>query len=247
MSFSNQTEHYELPQYAPDDKPTYLGDMNGAYATIDTQIYNANTKANSASETATSAGQTASEAKQQATENKSKIQNLQSAVEGLNLTINNTKEKVTQFEGDYLIRNNSYFNVLSGVGTDKLYGTIFEDNNKKQIVLYGSYKVTITKDTDINALSENIKFNIPQLNNIIPMDTTKETLLFEHQGVIHSDFYYPNGEAMGYESKIPCSLVKDETTNFIRMRVNEGFTLRAIMSHNMWIQCNLNVTIPKNQ
>ena len=30
MSFSNQTQHYGLPQYIGSDVPSYLGDFNGA-------------------------------------------------------------------------------------------------------------------------------------------------------------------------------------------------------------------------
>ena len=41
MAFTNQTAHYGLPQWVGDDKPTFLVDMNGAYADIDTAIYEA--------------------------------------------------------------------------------------------------------------------------------------------------------------------------------------------------------------
>lgn len=38
MPYTNQTPNYSLPQYIATDKPTYLGDMNGAYLKIDTQM-----------------------------------------------------------------------------------------------------------------------------------------------------------------------------------------------------------------
>ena len=41
MAFSEQTAHYGLPHWLGDDKPTFLVDLNGAFSTIDTQIYNA--------------------------------------------------------------------------------------------------------------------------------------------------------------------------------------------------------------
>ena len=41
MAFTNQTAHYSLPQWVGDDKPTFLVDLNGAYADIDTGIYEA--------------------------------------------------------------------------------------------------------------------------------------------------------------------------------------------------------------
>lgn len=38
MAFTNSTPNYNLPQYIATDKPTYLGDANGAYSTIDTRM-----------------------------------------------------------------------------------------------------------------------------------------------------------------------------------------------------------------
>lgn len=38
MPYTNQTPNYGLPQYIATDKPTYLGDANGAYSKLDTQI-----------------------------------------------------------------------------------------------------------------------------------------------------------------------------------------------------------------
>ena len=35
MGYTNETARLRLPQYVPEDKPTYLGDMNQAYAKID--------------------------------------------------------------------------------------------------------------------------------------------------------------------------------------------------------------------
>jgi len=55
MSFTNQTTNYGLPQWIGTDKPTYLVDQNGAYATIDTELYNANTNAATAVSSAASA------------------------------------------------------------------------------------------------------------------------------------------------------------------------------------------------
>lgn len=38
MPYTNQTPNYGLPQYIATDKPTYLGDANGAYSKLDTQM-----------------------------------------------------------------------------------------------------------------------------------------------------------------------------------------------------------------
>lgn len=71
MSFTNSTVNYGLPQWIAADKPKFLTDINNAYATIDTQLKNANDNANTASDNATSAlsiaGQAASTAESAAT------------------------------------------------------------------------------------------------------------------------------------------------------------------------------------
>ena len=58
MSFTNQTQHYGLPQYIGSDVPAYLTDYNNAMATIDQGMNAAKTQADSA---ATAAGQAAND------------------------------------------------------------------------------------------------------------------------------------------------------------------------------------------
>lgn len=58
MSYTNQTQHYGLPQYVGTDVPAWLTDVNGAFATIDQGMNAAKTQADSA---ATSAGQAAND------------------------------------------------------------------------------------------------------------------------------------------------------------------------------------------
>lgn len=48
MSSTNKTRYYDLPQWVGSDKPTFLGDLNNAFLTIDTQIKNAADAAQSA-------------------------------------------------------------------------------------------------------------------------------------------------------------------------------------------------------
>ena len=53
MPYTNSTANYGLPQYIATDKPTYLGDANSAYSTIDTQM-KANANASAANNNALS-------------------------------------------------------------------------------------------------------------------------------------------------------------------------------------------------
>lgn len=59
MSSTNKTENYNLPQWIGTDKPTFLGDFNGAFLSIDQGIYEAKTLAENASEIATQANTSA--------------------------------------------------------------------------------------------------------------------------------------------------------------------------------------------
>lgn len=55
MSSTNKTTNYELPQFISTDKPTWLGDVNGAMGIIDTQMKANNTLAQTAKNTADAA------------------------------------------------------------------------------------------------------------------------------------------------------------------------------------------------
>ena len=58
MSYTNQTQHYGLPQYVGTDVPAWLTDVNSAFATIDQGMNAAKTQADRA---ATAAGQAAND------------------------------------------------------------------------------------------------------------------------------------------------------------------------------------------
>ena len=47
--YSGSTQYYNLPQYALNDRPSILGDVNDAYATIDTALHTISEEAGDAS------------------------------------------------------------------------------------------------------------------------------------------------------------------------------------------------------
>ena len=63
MAHTNQTEHYNLPQFIGSDIPSWLVDVNQAYTAIDSAIYAAKNAADVASNTAGSANTVAQDAK----------------------------------------------------------------------------------------------------------------------------------------------------------------------------------------
>ncbi len=73
MSYTNKTPNYELPQYVADDKPTYLGDFNGAMKKIDEVLKTNEEKAINAEGIAEASDATAKQALQVANEAKSEI------------------------------------------------------------------------------------------------------------------------------------------------------------------------------
>lgn len=93
MASSNKTQHYDLSQFVPLDKPAWLGDYNSDMQKIDAGIYAAQTKADSletevetasaAATAAQQAAQSASEAAQQASD---KAQDAQNTANGVSAT-----------------------------------------------------------------------------------------------------------------------------------------------------------------
>lgn len=59
MSYTNSTPNYDLPQWIGTDKPTFLGDFNGAFFAIDTAMKNNADASSAATSTANAANATA--------------------------------------------------------------------------------------------------------------------------------------------------------------------------------------------
>ena len=59
MGHTNTTPNYNLPQFVGSDKPTFLGDINGAFLAIDSAIAGVAADADSATSTANTAASTA--------------------------------------------------------------------------------------------------------------------------------------------------------------------------------------------
>lgn len=62
MTATNKTANYQLPQWVGEDHPTFSEDFNGAFAKIDSTMFQNSTTANSAKQDAETAVSTASTA-----------------------------------------------------------------------------------------------------------------------------------------------------------------------------------------
>lgn len=89
FSSTNKTTNYELPQFVGGDKPTWLGDFNGAMSTIDSAMHtNASDISSMASDVAT-ATSTASQASSDVSTLTSTVSSLSSDVSSATTTANN--------------------------------------------------------------------------------------------------------------------------------------------------------------
>ena len=98
MATTNHTPHYNLPQWATGDKVGILANLNPAFDTIDTNLFEAVTDseaavntANNASQLATSASQAVNELQPDVLKNGADILTLQNLVNSLQTSLNNSK------------------------------------------------------------------------------------------------------------------------------------------------------------
>lgn len=95
MATTNHTPHYNLPQWATGDKVGILANLNPAFDTIDTKLFEAVTNseaavniANSASQVATSVNQAVTELSPDVVKNGADILTLQNLVNTLSTKLN---------------------------------------------------------------------------------------------------------------------------------------------------------------
>lgn len=124
MSSTNKTTNYELPQWIDTDKPTYLGDQNGAYLKIDEEMFKNATLSETANLNATQA--------------KSSVATLQGTVQSLN-------EEVTQ-QGQQLATTT----LLANSTATSLNGLIEKSDTVNLVNNLGSYLSGSSPRLDIN-------------------------------------------------------------------------------------------------
>lgn len=146
MATTNHTPHYNLPQWATGDKVGILANLNPAFDTIDTNLFEAVTNseaavntANNASQVATSAGQAVNELQPDVLKNGADILTLQNLVNSLQTSFNNS-QAIETVNGTW---NSEYFsNEGSPAATTKILGG-------KILSLYG-YAHALTNKTISN-------------------------------------------------------------------------------------------------
>ena len=158
MAYTNKTTHYELPQYVGNDKPTYLGDFNGAMEKIDTAIFGVDTKAESAISNADSASETANNAYEVANGAKSTANGAQSTANTAQQTATDAQSTATSALNVANNVGNRLNSLESNVG--ELVNTI---NGLKGTVLWTNPNPTTSFDEqDITLASDNYDYLIAE-------------------------------------------------------------------------------------
>lgn len=117
MSSTNKTTNYQLPQFVSSDKPTWLGDVNGAMAIIDGQMKTNADAASAASATASAAA-------------------TQTALNATNAQVTSLTTSVEQISADLMkIRvYNGTFTTPTCAGNTSNTATVTLPNNYKAIL-----------------------------------------------------------------------------------------------------------------
>lgn len=151
MATTNHTPHYNLPQWATGDKVGILANLNPAFDTIDTNLFEAVTDseaavntANNASQLATSASQAINELQPDVLKNEADILTLQNLVNSLQTSLKNstTWDTLTVVLNSLIIDTSSSLGPYCKLRRDKefmsLYGTVVlkKPNIDKGVTLF---------------------------------------------------------------------------------------------------------------
>lgn len=165
MSFSNQTQHYGLPQYIGTDKPTYLGDMNGAYKTIDDKLFEANTNATSVVNQLADVSKTAQQANNTANANTTNISQLSADYANLS-------NKVT-VQTPILLAKKLAVSCDAGISVDNPFIRFFEVTlNGVGTFSYLSWGAVVTcTDSSLTVTKALNGITVPELSTYLNFDT----------------------------------------------------------------------------
>lgn len=144
MSSTNKTTHYDLPQWIGTDKPTFLGDLNGAFSTIDTNLYTAVTNAENANDNASSAAGAVGDMQNDVNALKTWQTTASSAISGLQTQVNNIGPTI----GSQTQLITGLGNLLSSnspsISSNTSYERLITIGSLKLLNMYGVIAITYT-------------------------------------------------------------------------------------------------------
>ena len=231
MASTNKTTHYDLPQWIGTDKPTFLGDLNGAFSTIDTQLYTAVTNAENANNNASSAAGAVSNMqndvnslKKWQTTASSAISGLQNSVTGLTPVISSASKLFTGQLSTYL---SSYSPVFATNNVNMRTITI---GNLKFLNIYGGIAISYTGTP---AISDVLNVALLPLNNIYTMFNIATGREFYNVGQL----CVPLSD--GNTRIIPINIISDGSIAKLSLPVGSTDTMQNTTALTAFFQCML--------
>lgn len=168
MGATNHTTNYNLPQFVGSDKPTWLGDINGAMSAIDTQMKANDTLANTAKSTADTASTTAGTALTNAATADGKAVDAQTtATSALNKALANEATLNSMFNFTDIMNVTTSDLTLDGVVVNSIPLTIAKNADESLFKIYGAIAIgSFTKTGAVSVTINNVFNNVPASYNI---------------------------------------------------------------------------------
>lgn len=166
MASTNKTTHYDLPQWIGTDKPTFLGDLNGAFSTIDTQLYTAVTNAENANNNATSAAGAVGDMQDDVNNLKTWQTTASSAISGLQTSVKGLSEYVNAATSQdqkmtLTVTGNENINIDNQLFVYKLFNL---GPNNHLLSLFGFAQITTSSGIILKDILSALKINCPGLS-----------------------------------------------------------------------------------
>ena len=210
MSSTNKTTHYDLPQWIGTDKPTFLGDLNGAFATIDTQLYTAVTNAENANDNASSAAGAVSDMQNDVNGLKTWQTTASSAISGLQNSVNNLTPSIATSASMVTAIGTFLTGFSPSISTNNLMERLITIGNAKFLNIYGNLSVQYTGQPSIDNVANT-------LNGLTLVN------LYSKYGITTSRTFYDLGNLMFNTDStsliIPLNLFNNGTNNMLAVPV----------------------------
>ena len=210
MASTNKTTHYDLPQWIGTDKPTFLGDLNGAFATIDTQLYTAVTNAENANTNASSAAGAVSDMQNDVNGLKTWQTTASSAISGLQNSVNNLTPTIAASASMVTAIGTFLTGFSANISTNNLMERLITIGNAKFLNIYGNLAVQYTGQPTIDNVANT-------LNGLTLVN------LYSKYGITTSRTFYDLGNLMFNTDStsliIPLNFFNNGTNNMLAVPV----------------------------
>lgn len=228
MATTNKTPHYNLPQWVGTDITSWMGDLNPAFSTIDTNIFTAVSSAANAQRIASNASTTANSVASDVTANTNSINKLNTNVDVLTQQVNAVVQKT-----DNLVSYNAPIELMTlGSYLSNFNPSISGSNSAK----YRTFNIGGLIGVNVYSLTQIIWTGSPTINDISRVADLNVNQAFQQ---------YVN--VFGNRSIFNFGTISYETTNgwfnapFDYNSQNNSFSLRERMTGTLGATKRVNI------